>query len=91
MLELFEGEEVVPVGVVLDAGDAIGEDVGDGDGEGLTALLEARRWNFFEDEGVGGGFPENAGGRAGGIAAGPINLRAGGVGGGFGAALAKAS
>ncbi len=39
VLELFEGEEVFPVGVVLDGGDAVGEDVGDGDGEGLATLL----------------------------------------------------
>ena len=81
VLEFFEGEEVVPVGVVLDAGDAVGEDVGDGDGEGLAALFEGRRRNFAEDEGVGGCFAEDAGGGAGGVA---VDLGAGGVGGGGG-------
>ena len=46
VLEFFQGEEVVPIGVVLDAGDAVGEGVVDGDGEGLAALFEGR-WREF--------------------------------------------
>lgn len=84
VLEFFEGKEVLPVGVVLDAGDAVREGVGDGDGQGLAALFEAGRRNFRSDEGVGGGFAEDAGGGAGGGAIGPINLRAGGIRGGGG-------
>ena len=49
VFQLFEGEEVFPLGVVLDAGDAVGEDVGDGNGEALAALLEGWRRNFGED------------------------------------------
>ena len=81
VLEFFEGEEVFPVGVVLDAGDAVGEDVGDGDGESLAALFEGWRRNFAGDEGVGGGFAKDAGGIAGGVA---IDFGAGRVGGGGG-------
>ena len=81
VFEVFEGEEVVPVGDVLDGGDAVGEDVGDGDGEGLAALFEGGRRNFCDDEGEGGGFAEDAGGVAGGVA---VDFGAGGVGGGGG-------
>ena len=48
MFELFEGEEVFPVGVVLHAGDAVGDDVGDCDCEGLAALFEGWRRNFCD-------------------------------------------
>ena len=81
VFECFHGEEVVPIGVVLNAGDAIREDVGDGDGKGLTALLEGRRRNFADDEGVSAGLAEDAGGVARGIA---VDFGAGGVGGGGG-------
>ncbi len=81
MFEFFEGEEVVPVGVVLDAGDAVGENVGDGDGESLAALFEGWRRNFAVDEAVGCAFAKDAGGIAGGVA---VDLCAGRVGGGGG-------
>ncbi len=45
MFEVFEDEEVVPVGVVLDGGDAVGEGVGDGDSEGFAALFGGGRRN----------------------------------------------
>ncbi len=64
VLKFFECEEVFPFGVVLNAGDAVGECVVDGDGEGLAALFEGRWWNFAEDEVGGGGFAEDAGGGA---------------------------
>ncbi len=81
VLELFEGEEVFPVGVVLDAGDSVGECVCDGDGEGLATFFEGWRRNFAEDEGTSGGFAEDSRGIAGGVA---VDFGAGGVGGGWG-------
>jgi len=81
VLELFEREKIFPVGVVLNAGDAVGEGVGDGDGHGLTALLQRRRRNFCDDEGIDGGFAEDAGGVAGGVA---VDFGTGRVGGGGG-------
>src|ERR1700679_1604381 len=77
VFELFESEEVFPVGVVLNTGDAVGEGVGDSDGHGLTALFEGRRRNFCDDESVDSGFAEDASGRAGRIVVGPIDLGAG--------------
>src|SRR5579864_5756653 len=77
VFELFESEEVVPVGVVLNAGDAVGENVGDGDGESLAALLEGWRRNFAVDEAVGCAFAKDAGWVAGGVA---IDLCTGRVG-----------
>ena len=68
VFELFEGEEILPFGVVLNAGDAVGQRVVDGYGEGLAALFERRRRDFCGDEGVGGGLAEDAGGGAGGVA-----------------------
>ena len=50
VLHGFEGEEVVPIGKILDGGDAVGESVGDGDSE-------ARR----RSSGVGGGIFERRG------------------------------
>ncbi len=50
VLEFLEGEEVVPVGVVLHGGDSVGDDVGDRYGEGLATLLEGWRRNFAADE-----------------------------------------
>lgn len=67
VLELFEGEEVLPVGVVLDAGDAVGEGVVDGEVEGFGAVFGAGRGDFVEDEVSRGGFAEDAGGVAGGV------------------------
>ncbi len=78
VFELFEGEEVPPLGVVLDGGDAVGEGVVDGYVEGLAALFECGRRDFVEDEVAGGGLAEDAGGAAGGVA---VDLCAGGIGG----------
>ena len=81
VLELFEGQEVFPVGVVLDACDSVGECVCDGDGEGLATFFEGWWRNFAEDEGIGGGFAQDSRGFAGGVA---VDFGAGGVGGGGG-------
>ena len=81
VFEFFHGEEVVPVGVVLHAGDAVGDDLCDGDHEGLAALLEGRRRNFADDQGVGTGLAEDAGRIAGVVA---VDFGSGGVGGGRG-------
>ena len=78
VLELFESEEVFPVGVVLDACDTVGEGVFDGQVEGFGALFGAGWRNFAEDQVGSGGFAEDSGGVAGGVA---IDFGAGGVGG----------
>ncbi|MCU1225823.1 MAG: hypothetical protein JWQ42_3916 [Edaphobacter sp.] len=79
VLHLFEGEEVLPLGVVLDAGDAVGEGVIDGCGEGATALFERWRRDFAEDEGVGGGLAQDACRGAGGVTIDPGSGWVGGV------------
>ena len=78
VFEVFEDEEVVPVGEVLDGGDAVGEGVGDGDFEGLAALFARGRRDDFVDEGEGGRFADDAGGFAVGVA---VDFAAGGIGG----------
>ena len=81
VLHGFEGEEVVPVGEVLDGGDAVGESVGDGDLESAAAVFGGRRGYFAEDEIGRGGFAEDARRGSSGVA---VDLRAGGIGGGGG-------
>jgi len=78
VFQLFEGQEVFPFGVVLDAGDAVGEGVVDGEVEGFCSYFGAGGWDFAEDEAGCCGFAEDSGGVAGGVA---IDLGAGGVGG----------
>ncbi len=81
VLHGFEDEPVLPLGEVLDRGDAVGEGVGDGEVEGFAAGFGSWRWNLGVDEGHGWGLADDAGGVAGGVA---INLAANGVGGGRG-------
>ena len=78
---VFEGEEdleVVPVGEVLGAGDAVGKGVGDGNVEGSVAVVERRRRNFGGEQGDGGAFANDASGCSGYVV---IDLAAGRVGG----------
>ena len=60
----FEHEPVIPRGEVLNAGDAVGECVGDGEIESLAAGVGVGRRDFAVDEGDGRSFADDAGGGA---------------------------
>ncbi len=81
-LEVFEDEEVVEGGgVVLDAGDTVGEGVVDGGEQGRLAFGGCGRRDLAFDEARGGGFSDDAGEGSGGVV---VQLAAGWVGRGRG-------
>ncbi len=60
VLEFFEDEPVVPGGVVLDGGDAVGESILDREFEGFAACFGGGRRDLLLKEGEGGSFADDA-------------------------------
>ena len=62
--EIFECEEVFPVGEVLDGGDSVGVGVGDGYLEGLPAFFRSWWRDYLVNDCKGWAFADYAGGRS---------------------------